>query len=389
MRSGTPPGRPRSGRGRVRGPAAGRYAPRVTRLPDHLPILGIAADARVRESGLRRARDHGARRPLRRARAAESGGRRLRAAPAGARQPVRALAAQEALELLELDRPGLRLLGDARRHRPGVVLRLHAHRLPRRRALGRRVVRAARPLRAARAGRGERRLRGRRYRLRQSRSTAPTSRCASAAAPATAPRSPPTSRCAGPRGHESLNVVVPWSATRFQCNSKHAALPCEGEVRAGERRYALEPRTCFGGAGLGPRHLAVSLVLELGRRDGLRGRRAARRQRRREVDDGHRRRTRTGSSANGRLHKIMEDLRWEYDPVEWRKPWRVVAPSTRARSTSCSSRSPRTRRASTSACSRRAASAPSAAGAGACASEGREIAVDGLVGWAEEFAHRW
>src|SRR5690606_10978761 len=36
-----------------------------------------------------------------------------------------------------------------------------------------------------------------------------------------------------PPGHESLNVVVPWSETRFQCNSKHAALPCTGEVRAG------------------------------------------------------------------------------------------------------------------------------------------------------------
>ena len=40
--------------------------------------------------------------------------------------------------------------------------------------------------------------------------------------------------------------------------------------------------------------------------------------------------TGTGSNENGilcdgRLHKLMEDLRWEYDPADWRKPWRVVA----------------------------------------------------------------
>src|SRR5262249_52293380 len=50
-----------------------------------------------------------------------------------------------------------------------------------------------------------------------------------------------------PRGQESLNVVVPWSTSRFQCNSKHAALPCLGEIRTdGGRRYVLDPRTWFG-----------------------------------------------------------------------------------------------------------------------------------------------
>jgi hypothetical protein len=28
--------------------------------------------------------------------------------------------------------------------------------------------------------------------------------------------------------------------------------------------------------------------------------------------------------------KVMEDLRWEYDASEWRKPWRVVAPHSGA-----------------------------------------------------------
>lgn len=79
---------------------------------------------------LHRTRDHGARRPLRHARSAESGCGGLRAPAPVPRQPVRALAAQEEMELLELDRPGFRPLGDARRHRPGFVLLLHPDRLP-------------------------------------------------------------------------------------------------------------------------------------------------------------------------------------------------------------------------------------------------------------------
>ena len=44
-----------------------------------------------------------------------------------------------------------------------------------------------------------------------------------------------------PPGQESLNVVVPWSETRFQCNSKHNTLPCEGFLSYG-RLDALAAR---------------------------------------------------------------------------------------------------------------------------------------------------
>jgi hypothetical protein len=47
-----------------------------------------------------------------------------------------------------------------------------------------------------------------------------------------------------PAGQESLNVVVPWTRERFQLNSKHAALPCEGFVDVGGVRWAMEPDTC-------------------------------------------------------------------------------------------------------------------------------------------------
>ena len=117
---------------------------------------------------------------------------------------------------------------------------------------------------------------------------------------------------------------MPWSASRFQCNSKHAALPCEGEVRAGERRYAFEPTTCFGvqdwGRGIWPYRSFWNWGVATGYAgDVLLG-----------VNVGAKWTTGTGSNENGilwngRLHKVMEDLRWDYDPVAWRKPWRVVA----------------------------------------------------------------
>jgi hypothetical protein len=59
-----------------------------------------------------------------------------------------------------------------------------------------------------------------------------------------------------PRGHESLNVVVPWARARFQLNSNHNTLPCSGSVTVGERRYDMHPEHCHGvqdfGRGLWP-----------------------------------------------------------------------------------------------------------------------------------------
>ena len=36
-----------------------------------------------------------------------------------------------------------------------------------------------------------------------------------------------------------------WKRDSLQGNSKHSALPCAGEVRAGERRYRLDPQSAF------------------------------------------------------------------------------------------------------------------------------------------------
>src|SRR4029453_5184981 len=67
-------------------------------------------------SGVRGARAHGANRSLRRARTPQPRRGGVVAPAAGACQSARALAAQEAVELLELDQPALRILGNRARY---------------------------------------------------------------------------------------------------------------------------------------------------------------------------------------------------------------------------------------------------------------------------------
>ena len=42
-----------------------------------------------------------------------------------------------------------------------------------------------------------------------------------------------------PAGHESLNVVIPWSDELFNYTSKHQARPATGSLTVGDRTWAL------------------------------------------------------------------------------------------------------------------------------------------------------
>jgi hypothetical protein len=190
-----------------------------------------------------------------------------------------------------------------------------------------------------------------------------------------------------PPGHESLNVVVPWSPARFQLNSKHAALPCEGELRAGDRSWAMRPERCHGvqdwGRGVWPHRSFWNWGVATGIQDGASI----------GINMGAKWTTGTGSNENGitldgRLFKVMEDLRWDYEPGAWARPWRVRAEQTGALDLTFEPRLVQ----------RSALSLGLVSTGGVCcfgswrgriAVDGREIAIRELPGWAEEFAHRW
>jgi hypothetical protein len=126
-----------------------------------------------------------------------------------------------------------------------------------------------------------------------------------------------------PTGHETLNVVIPWSAKRFQFTSKQNTLPTQGALHWGdetidfnsEDTYAcldlgrgIWPFACFWNWSSFSTRLAdgrtVGVNLGAGWTDG------------------------TGMNENalcvdGKLTKISEDLSFDYDADDFMAPWHV------------------------------------------------------------------
>ncbi|MBK9180949.1 MAG: DUF2804 domain-containing protein [Acidimicrobiales bacterium] len=131
-----------------------------------------------------------------------------------------------------------------------------------------------------------------------------------------------------PVGHESLDVVIPWSERRFQYTSKHQARPARGELVVGDQRTRFGGehgeawgvldvgrgrwpyRTCWNwGGGAGRATGGAVVGLQLGGRwtEGTGS-------------------TENGILVDGRLTKVGEELEWAYEWDAPLRPWRVRAP---------------------------------------------------------------
>ncbi|MEV7173927.1 DUF2804 domain-containing protein [Streptomyces sp. NPDC093224] len=190
-----------------------------------------------------------------------------------------------------------------------------------------------------------------------------------------------------PEGHETLSVVVPWSDRRFQYTSKHTARPASGTVTVGgevlpfgEGAWAVLDH----GRGRWPRRVRWNWGAASGRTDGhtvgiqLGG----------EWTRG------TGSTENalcvdGRLTKIGQELVWRFEPGDPLAPWTVDdggAGQVDLRFTPFHVRHVRTDAGllgnRTDQCFGRYSGTVRDDG-------GRRIAVDGLLGWAEDVRMRW
>jgi len=131
-----------------------------------------------------------------------------------------------------------------------------------------------------------------------------------------------------PEGHETLNVVVPWSRKRFQLTSKQNCLPTRGRVRVDGREMRFSPGDSFAcldfGRGVWPYRTAwnwaSSSTVQAGRRVGL--------------NFGARWTDGTGVTENGivvdgRLEKLGEQVLFQYDPRRFLEPWRLRTEETR------------------------------------------------------------
>lgn len=124
-----------------------------------------------------------------------------------------------------------------------------------------------------------------------------------------------------PDGHETLNVVIPWSDVQFQYTSKQNTLPATGYVLLGDERFEFDAPSygCLDyGRGVWPEHT----VWNWGAASGLQGGRAIGLNLGGQWTDGTGM-TENGICVDGRLTKISEDLRFEYDRGAMMKPWRV------------------------------------------------------------------
>ena len=128
-----------------------------------------------------------------------------------------------------------------------------------------------------------------------------------------------------PPGHQSMSVVIPWSADRFQYTSKHTARPARGTVRLGSR--TLDFTDAWGvldhGRGRWPYDTRWNWGAASGRTDGHTV----------GLQFGGQWTKGTGLTENalcvdGHLTKIGEELHWDYDPDDPHRPWRIRTPDS-------------------------------------------------------------
>ncbi|MBL8622471.1 MAG: DUF2804 domain-containing protein [Myxococcales bacterium] len=132
-----------------------------------------------------------------------------------------------------------------------------------------------------------------------------------------------------PAGHETINVVVPWSETRYHVTSKQQALPARGTVRLDGRSYRFGADTdgfaCrdFGRGrwpdGIDWRWAFASTRID-GRPVGF------------NLGAGWTDTTpvtENGLVIDGRVHKLGEAVAIDFDPRAPRRPWRLRTVGTR------------------------------------------------------------
>ena len=186
-----------------------------------------------------------------------------------------------------------------------------------------------------------------------------------------------------PKGHECLAVVVPWSANRFQYTVKDVALPASGTVTVdgtthelpegwavldhGRGRWPYDVRWNWG-AGSGVAHRRTIGIQVGGRWTDGTGQ------------------TENGLVVDGRLHKIHDELVWEYDLAEPLTPWRIHGGGLVASFTPFYDKQSRTNLLVLS--SRTDQCFGTWAGTFTTA-DGETIGFDGIEGWAEDVHNRW
>ncbi len=181
----------------------------------------------------------------------------------------------------------------------------------------------------------------------------------------------------GPGG-ECLGVVVPWSPRRFQYTVKDVSRPVSGRIVLDGEAHEVEGWGVLDhGRGKWPYAItwnwaagsAADRGLTLGGKwtDGTGV-------------------TENGLFVHGRLHKIGDELAWEYDRTDWLRPWRIHGPRIDARFEPFHEKAGRT---NLGVVANQTHQCFGHWSGWAATDDGERVDLDGLVGWAEEARNRW
>lgn len=192
-----------------------------------------------------------------------------------------------------------------------------------------------------------------------------------------------------PAGHESLNVVIPWSDQRFNVTSKHQARPATGELVVGEVRHEIGGTAgdAWGVLDVGRGRWPARITWNWGGGAGRAGDHVIGLQvgARWTAGTGY---TENGFLVDGRLTKIGRELDWRYDWDDPMAPWRITDPGGQLDITL----HPRYDKHSASAGRKRSSETHQVFGTWSGwvrTDDGRRIAFDGLQGFAEEARQHW
>ena len=184
-----------------------------------------------------------------------------------------------------------------------------------------------------------------------------------------------------PPGHESLGVVVPWSTRRFQYTVKDVGRPVHGSLRVNGTTHVVAEDDSFAvldhGRGRWPYAITWNWAAGSGPDVSI--------QLGGKWTDG------TGSTENalftgGRLHKLGAELRWSYDRRDWLRPWRISGDRVEVEFHPIHEKVSRTNLGVVASETHQCFGHFSG---WAQADDGERVALDGLVGWAEEAQNRW
>ncbi|WP_061961151.1 DUF2804 domain-containing protein [Demequina flava] len=190
---------------------------------------------------------------------------------------------------------------------------------------------------------------------------------------------------AHPNGHESLAVVVPWSDRRFQYTVKDIARPASGTITVDGAEHTVPDGSSWAVLDHGRGRWPYNMRWNWGAGSGISDGHVIGVQVGGQWTDG------TGSTENaifvdGRLHKISEEVAWDYDTSDYMGPWTVSGERLNLTFTPFFNKVTRTNlgllSGSTDQCF--------GTWSGTFTSDtGDVFHIDGIEGWAEDVHNRW